>query len=80
MYTTEPLSSEKYWQAIVQQEEKAVRHSRNQKAIRDFVTFLVGLAAMALGIYLVEHQQQWLSVVNPWMQAIARQTTVGRWF
>ena len=78
MYTSLPLKSEKYWQISMQQEIQVMRRLRNQKAIRDFVTFLAGLGAMALGVYAVEHQQSWLPVVTDWLGVVAQQSLFRR--
>ena len=79
MYSTEPLTSEKYWHVTMKQEMEATRRLRNQKAIRDLMTFLVGLAAMALGVYLVEQQAYWLPIVKPWLDAIPGSFDFNGW-
>jgi hypothetical protein len=72
MTHVQTLKSEKYWQQIVDADAQRERKSRNQKAIRDFMTFIFGLGAMALGVYLVEHQQIWLPAVQELIQSLTR--------
>ena len=58
------LESQKYVQDIMLAEVARQRKERNRKAIHDFTTFLLGLVAMVVGVYAVQHQQVWLPVVQ----------------
>lgn len=68
------LSSRVYYEEVLRQERREFRRLRNQKAIRDFLTFLFGLGAMAVGVFLVEHQADWMPVVRE------LQDTLWNWF
>ena len=53
------LESEKFMKSAERQNKKAFRRYRNQKAIRDFVTFLFGLGAIWLGLFAIQHMSIW---------------------
>jgi hypothetical protein len=62
------LTSEKYLQHALEHDFRDVKRLRNIKAIQDFVTFLAGLGAMAIGVYLVQHQDRWVPFVTQWLE------------
>ena len=59
MLQQQKLETEKYVQQELEKWAEDVRVSRNRKAIRDFSTFLVGLAMMALGVFLAGTMHEW---------------------
>lgn len=59
MAVRQKLATEAYWNQVVKKDNKEWRRARNRKALRDFATFVFGLGAIALGIYTVEHTQQY---------------------
>jgi hypothetical protein len=64
------LSTQKYLFESLEQEIKQQKRARDRKAIRDFLTFLMGLVAIACGTYAVEQMPIWLPVVKQFVPEI----------
>lgn len=58
------LESNKYMKHIMREEKTRWRKARNEKAIADFTTFVLGLIAMAVGVYAVQNQDLWVPFVQ----------------
>ena len=70
MIHKQELETEKYVQVEFEKWATEVRKQTNKKAISDFVTFLVGLALIALGVFLVRTFEYWPAFFEQ----------VGMWF
>ena len=57
MISRQKLVTEKYWASAVKEQTRYQKRYRNREAIRNLITFLFGLAAIFLGIYVVEATQ-----------------------
>ncbi len=66
------LSTEKFYEATLREEKKAYHRLRNIKAFRDFFTFVFGLAAMALGVFIAENYRVWMPYVSELQSNVMR--------
>ncbi len=64
------LSTQVYYREVLREEQREYRRLRNRRAIRDLLTFLFGLGAMAVGVFLVEHQATWMPAVEQLQDAV----------
>jgi hypothetical protein len=63
------LSSYKYMKPVLKQERRMIRKARNAKAIHDFTKFLIGLAAMYVGVFAAQHIAVWRPYVKEVLSA-----------
>jgi hypothetical protein len=64
------LESDKYMKHVMRDEKARWRKARNEKAIADFTTFVLGLVAMGVGVYAVQNQEVWVPVVQRLLNSI----------
>ena len=70
MFKAQPLVSEKYMREKMKRELKEVHRARNRKAFQDFFTFVLGLAAMPLAIWVGTQIPNWMPVIQYHLDSI----------
>jgi hypothetical protein len=53
------LETEKYVHKAMKKEVRVWKRARNAKALRDFTTFLFGVAFLAIGFYIGQQLPNW---------------------
>ncbi len=73
------LSTTKYYNDAIQQENNVIRRQKNRDAIRAFTQFIFALGVFATTWYAIEQMPNWLPVVQTFMDEKGVTAVLQKW-
>jgi len=70
MLATQHLVTEKYLQQKLKEGLREVHRARRRKAIQNFTTFLMGLVAIPVAVWVGIQIPSWLPVINEYLRSV----------
>ena len=64
------LVSEKYWDVVVNEDQKRIRKAKNAKAIDSFVAFVLACVLIFGFVYAFQNQDQWVPAVETFFTSL----------